>query len=342
MSNPIRPGFLKRLALSFDLVGYVQQFKPKKYGHELVIDCPQCFETEGKKEKLWVNTDKRTAICYFCNEGYSVLGLVGLLEDTTNKLKIIEVLRDHSRSSANGIRAEIDALIQQLSAAYQDTWKDEKLPAIALPDHFIPAFQQTKLPPYFKERGISMKRAIKYNLGWCDGGYYENRLIVPVLQHDRLVTVHSRYMEKTPPKGVKKVLYPKATKTSRMLFNYDVAKKQRRLVLCEDVFSAMAVGKSGVGTFGTSISKYQLALMLASAAEEIVIFWDLDALDKAYEEADRLSEYWPVRVVKLPDERDPDEHRRADLERMIERSGVRSGAGRFADRMRARIAAVGA
>jgi DNA primase len=163
---------------------------------------------------------------------------------------------------------------------------------------------------------------------------------VPVKQEGRLVTFHARYMQKKPPGDIKKVRYPKGSKTSRMLFNIDRAKHQSRIVICEDVFSAMAVGREGVGTFGTSISKYQLALLLGSAADEIVLMWDPDAIDKAYEEAERLSEHWTVRVVELRGNRDPDEYSKADLARILAQAKASRGSRLFARRVRARLRSI--
>lgn len=360
--------FLARLSRYFDLQGYVENFKPKKYGdNEYAIDCPACeARGENAKEKLWVNVEKRLATCYKCNEGYDVIGLIELMEDTTNLLHVIEILRDNSQAATRGVRAEVEHIFRVMNEA-QGSWKDEALPAVALPRYFQAAVNSNKLPRYFAERNIPYKRAVRYDLGWCTDGFFKNRLVVPVVQNGELVTYHARYMKKQPPlqqcrdcfgsgknekgkrcrdcKGqgkvrAKKVLYPKGSKTSRMLFNIDRARDRERIVLCEDVFSAMAVGVEGVGTFGTSLSKYQLALLLTTAAREIVVMWDRDAIDKAYEEADRLAEHWSVRVVKLPDVRDPDEHSRASIRRMIERARIVSGARLFADRVRSRLASI--
>lgn len=328
--------FIGRLVKYFDLQSYIEPYTPKKYGdNEYAIHCPMC----DKDEKLWVSLSKRVAICYFCDKGYDVPGLIRLLEDTTNTLKVIEVLRTYNNTSSLHLRHEVESVFRSLQEAGGE-WVNEELPEIALPEGFKPAFKHQKLPPYFTERGISLKRAIAYDLGWTRTGFYENRLIVPVTQDERLVTFHARYMQKRPPKGVKKVRYPKRTKTSRMLFNIDRARNEDRIVLCEDVFSAMTVGRAGVGTFGTSISKYQLALLLGTSAREIVLMWDRDAVDKAYEQADRLADHWTVRVVELPDDRDPDEYARHEVRAMVDRAKATRGARLFGQRVRARLKSV--
>jgi len=360
--------FLRRLARFFDLKEWLDTFAYNKYdgdeGTEYAMRCPGC----DKDEKLWVNVEKRVATCYYCHRGFDVVGLVQFLENCEGDLpKTVSVLKNHVHLERGKFKREIQRAIQEADAPIED-WKRTKLKAIPLPEHFKAACDNKKLPPYFAERGITRKRAIQFDLGWCDVGFYRNRLIVPVVQNGKLVTCHTRWMEKVPPDGVKKVRYPKGAKTNRMLFNYDKAKKCTRLVLCEDVFSAMAVGKNAVGTFGTHLSKYQLAMLLASSAREIVVMWDRDATvrhvtsdakckkrrkgkrcpdchryETTWAMADALSEYWRVRVVQLPDDKDPDEYvgkrGRRRLRKLIRSAPFVQPAARFAHDIRARLAA---
>jgi len=209
-------------------------------------------------------------------------------------------------------------------------WDTSFVKPMDLPDEFIPwTKERQRVPTYFKERGITYKRAKRYGLGWCEGGYFHNRLIVPVVFDGRTVFWVARYMAKTPPAGVKKVIYPKGCQTNRVLYNYDRARKHDQIILVEDVWSAMHVGPQAVATFGTSLSQYQLELLLDSRAHEIVLLWDRDAIDKAKKLALRLADFWSVRVVELPDVRDPDEHKRAAVSEMIAATPSQSASDAF-------------
>lgn len=369
MSAPL--SFVARLARHFNLLEYIQAEprKPKKYGsNEYAIDCPICGP-EGFREKLWVNVEKRTAVCYYCQKGYDVVGLVRLLEDC-NLLRAIEVLKDHTAGVSVNLRQEVDRVLKALSKDDSEEDVDRVvLPTVTLPRSFVPAYDADKLPSYFKERQITRSRAIRYDLGWAEDGFYRNRLIVPVVQEGRLVTFHARYMQKKPPittcescggegkidgdvcshcdgtkrSKPKKVRYPKGSKTSYMLYNFDRSRRCKRIVIMEDTFSTMALGTGritgGVGSFGTSISPHQLAMLLTTDAEEIVFMWDEDAIDKAHEEAERLAEFWTTRVVELPNSKDPDDYPYPQRPHLIElvNGAKATGRARFAARVKARM-----
>ena len=176
-------------------------------------------------------------------------------------------------------------------------------------------------------------------MGWCEEGYFADRMVVPVTDGDDVNFFVARYMKAKPPRcaahklpctlcggtdeheRVKKTIYPKGAKPGRHLFNYDRAKHCKTIRIVEGVLDAIHVGRSAVATFGTNLSQYQLEMLMRTSAREVVIMWDPDANDKAMRLADRLADLWTIRVVKLPDGKDPDEIPRTvlmDLERASE------------------------
>ena len=128
----------------------------------------------------------------------------------------------------------------------------------------------------------------------------------------------------------------------------------------EDVFSAMHLGMGGgavaMATFGTSLSTHQLDLMLRSSAQEVVLLWDPDAtrqhtgsckrtpcpdcrrVKKTWELAERLAQFWEVRVPLLPDGHDPDDLPASDVFALIEGTAPISGSAAFRSRVLARLA----
>lgn len=340
---------LRRLEKRFNLQQYLERFEDRKtYGDNVAITCPMC----EKPDKLWILTkDKRTSeglmpagsfVCYFCRDndndgvGRGPLQLLQWIEDVD--------FVDGLRLLANGADTEVEgsfleAIETAMRSMDEPVVEEPPLPAIELPPHFK-RITRTRRPKYLRERGITLKRALRYQLGYCDGGYYKNRLIVPVFLHEQLVSFQARYMKKVPPDGVKKSVFPKGVKTGRMLFNYDRARKQRCVVLVEDPFSAMAVGKQAVATFGTTLSPGQLELLLYSRAEEIVVCWDHDALVKAYKLVDALQEFWTVRVVELPRKTDIDEVPAWKRRELIHNAPTLDAFSAFAGSVRARLAAL--
>lgn len=311
----------KAIDRAFDTERYVLSVQPDatRSGGNFIVTCPHC-----EKEKMWilyVDREDVRAPAWQCfsgecsDRGRTALSLVRRLEDcdTFTALLLIQKFQKGNEPIIDLRRLVEDRLIGDV-----EVWSSagEKVP---LPDEFIKVghgWKRSDLPSYFTERDIGPKKAHRWGLGWCDDGYFKNRLVVPVTSGDEVVFFVARYMKAKPPKDVKKTLYPKGAKPGRHLFNYDRAKSCERIRIVEGVLDAIHLGKSAVATFGTSLSQYQLELLLRSSAREITIMWDLDAYDKALSLADRLADIWTVRVVKLPDARDPDEHTLKDLEDM--------------------------
>lgn len=320
----------KAIDRAFDTERYVLHVQPdaQRSNGNLITTCPHC-----EKAKLWVLIIDRDDIrspawqCFFCGDsGRSALSLVRRLEDVDTFAALVKIQK---YQKGNEPIIDLRRLVEDRLMGDIEVWSadGERVP---LPDEFIPVGQGWKrsdLPAYFTERDIGPKRAHRYGLGWCKDGYFANRMVVPVTSNGEVVFFVARYMKAKPPKGVKKTLYPKGAKPGRHLFNYDSAKTCERIRIVEGVLDAIHMGKSAVATFGTSLSQYQLELLMRTAASEITIMWDLDALDKARELADRLSDLWTVRVVALPDARDPDEHAMEDLLAMEQASPALDTSG---------------
>lgn len=327
---------LRAIDRAFDVERYVLSIQPdaQRSGANLIVTCPHC-----DKQKLWVLTldrDDVKAPAWQCfsgecgDSGRTALSLVRRLEDL-DTFAALEKIQKYQKGNEPLI--DLRRLVEDRLSGQVEAWSEDDS-RVDLPDEFIavkPGQKWSDLPPYFRERGIGPKKALRYGIGWCEEGFFRNRLVVPVTRDGEVVFFVARYMKQKPPlckkptlpcktcgghdehKRLKKTLYPKGAKPGRYLYNFDVARKHQTIRIVEGVLDAVHVGSSAVATFGTTLSQYQLELLMRTAAEEIVIMWDRDAIEKARELADRLSDLWRVRVVELPDARDPDEHTRDEL-----------------------------
>jgi len=320
----------KVLDRAFDAERYITSGWPdaQSSAGNLILTCPRC-----EKEKLWVLIVDRDDVrspawqCFYCHDGgKSALSLVQRLEDC-DTFRALELITKFQKG--NEPLVDLRRLVEDRLMGEIEVW-DDTVNRVPLPHEFIPipfGSKRRDLPSYFTERGIGPKKAHRFGLGWCDEGYYANRMVIPVTSGDKVAFFVARYMKAKPPKGVKKTLYPKGAKPGRHLFNYDRAKSCHTIRLVEGVLDAVHVGKSAVATFGTSLSQYQLELLMRSAAREIVIMWDLDAIDKARALADKLADLWTIRVVELPDARDPDEHTHEFLRKLEQDTPQLDAAG---------------
>lgn len=314
----------------FDLETWVQKFQPKKYGNERAVTCPVC----EKREKLWISLTKRLATCYYCSEGYGLFDLIMLLEDCGVK-QAVEVVVANTKTISVGkdLPKAITKLVHRASLELAE--EDQDPPVMEMPEHFV-SYEEAypKIPKYFRERGIDRKRAVKYGLGFCTAGREFNRLIVPIVFKGELRGYHPRWMKKNPPPGVKKVAYPPGMRSNLMLFNYDRAKRHDTIVLVEDPFSAMAVGDNAVAAFGTKLSPRQTRLLLNTGASRVVVMFDLDAIGKAHDLADRLAtEGLQADVAEVSDARDPDELPPAEVADLVADAASSSLAARLRSKL---------
>lgn len=363
---------LTRLEKRFDLDRYLEGYDGKLVDDNFITFCPVC-EKDGK---LYILTkDKRDAngerirrgawICYHCTgvdgmgTGRTCLSLIEWME-SIDWMEAIKRLAEGGTSADADFIGNLEKLMDELE---EDDGEDKtELPAITLPKEFI-RIDEKHVPKYLSVRGISVERAMRFRLGYCESGYFANRLIAPVYFEGVCRGFQARYMKPKPPmctasklpcslcngktehKRAKKTLHGKGAKMSRVLYNYDVARLEKRLVLVEDPWSAIAIGKQGVAAFGTHLSSAQIELLMKTEAREIVLIWDRDegakpgqgGYDKSVEFAQKLASVVPVRAVRLPDSRDPDEVPKAELAQIIDQTPLLTSTDAWAVRVGRRL-----
>jgi hypothetical protein len=339
---------LTKLEKRFDLARYMEQFEYVMVGDNAVVKCPQC-ERENKlyvlmKEKLDTNgelVERGAWVCYYCRDregggtGRTCLSLIEWMES-------IDFVDAAKRLADGGTSADADFIgtIEKLLKSFEEPEDaKEPPPSVELPPGFI-RIDEDHYPPYCAQRGISIERAIRFRLGYVPrkGGYCSNRLVAPVYFEGRVVGFQARYMKKKPPlvwnekagqhKRLTKTKHAFGAKMTRVLYNWDQAKNVKRLILIESPWAAIKIGRSGAATFGKHLSAAQLELIMKSDAEEVVFMWDRDeghapgkgGYDKSITFGERIAQVIPVRAVRMPDKRNPDELTLRKIMKLIERT----------------------
>jgi DNA primase len=165
--------------------------------------------------------------------------------------------------------------------------------------------------------------------------YFRNRVMFPIIDTSgNIVAFGGRVMDDSKPKYLNTSDTP-AFKKSRHLFALNFARNHsaESMILCEgymDVIALHAAGfENAVATLGTAITSEQ-ARIFAKYTKKVIISYDSDeagqrAANKAMQLLGEVG--IEVRVLRVPDAKDPDEYLRkygADkLRRVIE--GSRSG-----------------
>jgi hypothetical protein len=153
---------------------------------------------------------------------------------------------------------------------------------------------------YVAERGYDpYKLGRKYGVGFCARAFEyrqaQGRLIIPIVQDGVLVGWQGRFVGDTDFKrcNVQKYYNLPGMKRSKMLYNWDRARRGRVLVIVEGVTSVWTVGDAGMALLGKTFSAYQKARIESLAGEDdrprlLVLMLDPD-VEENYKGAQKLA-----------------------------------------------------
>lgn len=299
----------------------------EKHGNEWAIACPECDEDRKRDFRLWFNVEKNIGTCYKCGKVFTPIQLVKDV-DGVGLSDALRLIRENTSSATS-----MEALRKKVSEAFTDKADEalQKPPRLQLPQGFKSCLdtRYQRWPKFVMEKIGSRETARAYRIGWCETGFYARRLIVPIVFGGKIVSFIARDMT---GKAERKVLYPKGTKTSLMLFNYDRAQKCEQVVLVEGCFDAIRLGRRAMAVFGTTLSRTQIALLVASRARDVAVMFDGDEAGRkgTRKVVGTLRDHFKrLRAVKLPWGNDPDDYSRDVAWQRIESTPLveRSGAG---------------
>jgi len=156
---------------------------------------------------------------------------------------------------------------------------------------------------YLKNRGITEEDIIKYNLGYCTSGRYQNMIIIPSYdEKGHLNYFTGRSFEDKP------YIKYRNPETSRniipfeLFINWDLP-----LVLCEGPFDAIAIKRNAIPLLGKNLQQNLLMKIVKSTVEKIYIALDSDARKQALKFAEKfMDEGKEVYLVEL-EGKDPSE-----------------------------------
>mgnify|MGYP003624859449 CR=1 FL=1 len=156
---------------------------------------------------------------------------------------------------------------------------------------------------YLKKRGITKYDILKYNIGYCIGGLYNNMVVIPSYDHEgklnyftaRNFNPHSNLKYKNPP-------------TSRDIIPFELyVNWSSPLVLCEGPFDALSIKRNVIPLLGKQIQRQLMKKIVTSEVKKIYIALDKDAMKDALRHCELLlNEGKEVYLVDLED-KDPNE-----------------------------------
>ena len=155
---------------------------------------------------------------------------------------------------------------------------------------------------FLKKRGIKEQDILRYNLGYCTEGPYQNRIIIP--SYDEYGKLNyfvgrdfyaSTLKYKNPP-------IPKDVIGFDLYVNWSLP-----IILVEGVFDAMSVKNNSIPLFGKTILPKLYGKIVEKKVKDIFIILDSDAFDDAIQMTEKfVNEGISVNFVKL-DGQDPND-----------------------------------
>ena len=205
-------------------------------------------------------------------------------------------------------RNQYKELNEILGSSYSVSNKKEDSPTIVtLPKEWKPLYvedgsiQQLHALKFLMERGLSEHDILKYNIGYCLEGLYQNRVIVPSYDSDGKLNY---FVGRDFYKGGMKYKNPPVSKD---IVGFDLyINWSQPLILCEGVFDAISIKRNAIPLFGKTISKSLYKKIIENKVSHIVIALDNDAFSQSMEMISKFLDMGvEVSFIKLKDNQDP-------------------------------------
>ena len=153
---------------------------------------------------------------------------------------------------------------------------------------------------YLKKRSIGVIDILRYNIGFCEEGLYNNRIIVPSYDKEGELNY---FIARNIFEGGMKYKNPPVSKNVigfELFINWD-----EPIVLCEGVFDAIAIKRNVIPLFGKTIPKKLMKEIFEKRVRKIYILLDSDAYWDSIKMTDVLMRNGiDVKMVRLQD-KDP-------------------------------------
>jgi len=248
----------------------------KKSNDEHLFRCPYC---EHSKYKFSVNIDKNVYKCWICDARGRHLRRVVRRFGTFKQRQAWDQLTD-----------EVD--LTSFDSIFDPAIELETEQTVDLPSEFI-SLANKNLPitskpamKYLRDRGVTRSDILKWKIGYCSSGQYENRIIVPSFRDDGYANY---FVARTYSKHWKRYLNPPAS--NNVVFNELYIDWNSDLCIVEGVFDAIVAGNA-VPLLGSSLRENsKLVQQIVKHDTPVYLALDPDAKAKEQKIAKMFMQY---------------------------------------------------
>lgn len=337
---PLPDGFLQELKLRNDMTEVASSYvNLKRRGRNMVGLCP--FHGE-KTPSFNIYTENGSFYCFGCGVGGDVITFIMKIEnlDYIDAVKFLaqrsgmNMPEDSFDDSMSALRKRIyEANREAARFFYKTLYSNNGAKGLnyfrsrALSERTIRHFglgyaddNRYSLVNHLKSLGFKNNEIVQANLAYQNkngniSDRFYDRVMFPIIDiRGNVIAFGGRIMTDAKPKYLNTSDTP-VFKKSANLFSLNNAKNaiEKTLILCEGYMDVIALNQAGftnaVATLGTALTPEQ-ALLMKRYADEVIICYDSDeAGQKATARAIGLlrNAGLLIRVINIPDGKDPDE-----------------------------------
>lgn len=248
--------------------------KPNKW----ICRCPLCGDSTTKKNarRFYINYyqpyDTYMYKCYRCGESNNLYMLYSILYDVS--YKEAKIFLDDAKYDAKNIKNHLnnvhDIPKEEVNNTLDIDLKNDCYDVDDSPDSLLGRSLVKKLKAFIK------KRKIDNNLFIAHSGRYKSRIIIPVINDNKLEYFQGRslYNEILP-----KYLNPHVEKTN-IIFNKNSISFDRDIIVTEGLIDAMSIGLQCTSTLGADISDEKLEQLFNLTKHTVIVCTDNDDAGK--------------------------------------------------------------
>ena len=287
--------------------------------NETNICCPFCGED---RYHCGINQGKNLFHCWKCGEKGDIAKFIS---------KLLRISYIEAKEIVNPI-SELKKVLEERENKKTTIEEIKNIKNFKLPEHTY-SFRQDKTNLWQEaalkflrtKYNLTRQHILDANLHYCVYGKYKNSIIIPIYYNNQLVNFIGRVWDKDSKKRYlncpnEESLYS----TKHLVYNYDnIRIGQNKVLIVEGAFDAIKVGLDRtVALCGTEITQQQKNLIIGLKVKELIIMFDADThitstSKKAQDLSDYFSAFTKTRVIKLPNDKDPAEMEREEIDKLI-------------------------
>lgn len=251
-------------------------------GDEIQFHCPHC---KHHKKKLSLNKFTYKWRCWVCNHGgLSIYSLLKWIGDSEVRLQIAKSFSSHEEVN----------VVHDL---------------VSLPSEFKPLWKSNPNNPdwvnaisYLNSRGIDSYDIVNYELGYCDSGKYQGRIIIPSYGENLSLNF---FIGRTYLKWNK--LSYLGPKNSKEFVGFEsFVNWNEPVILVEGPFDAIRVKQNSIPLFGKYLNNFVKFKLIEKGVKRVYIALDSDAMKDSLKIISQLIKYGiETYQVPLPLNQDP-------------------------------------